>query len=314
MIPTNLTQPANPNPPFAGGGRGGGTPPGAAEASGVQRSKTNKSAEQLVLAIINPDLREKAIHDLSLKKEHLQDLAPLLWNSFGSVTALLQEITSIYHVLSPPTLTQEASNRVCNALSLLQCLAVHPDTKMNFLNAYMPLYLYPFLKTTTKTRAFEYLRLTSLGVIGALVKDDDTGVIHFLLSKEIIPLCLHTMQMGSELSKTVAIFIVQKILSDDEGLKYICATAERFFAVGNVLQQMVQSVAESPSTLLLKYIICCYQRLSDNPRACDALRNCLPDMLRDGTFDAYLHEDPMTHRSLQRLITNITRGALHSGG
>ncbi|KAK1308289.1 hypothetical protein QJS10_CPA09g00720 [Acorus calamus] len=35
---------------------------------------------------------------------------------------MLQEITSIYHVLSPPTLTQEASNRVCNALSLLQVL------------------------------------------------------------------------------------------------------------------------------------------------------------------------------------------------
>ncbi|KAK1308288.1 hypothetical protein QJS10_CPA09g00721 [Acorus calamus] len=88
----------------------------------------------------------------------------------------------------------------------------------------------------------------------------------------------------------VAIFIVQKILSDDEGLKYICATAERFFAVGSVLQEMVQSIAESPSPLLLKYIICCYQRLSDNPRACDALRNCLPDMLRDGTFNAYLRE------------------------
>lgn len=34
----------------------------------------------------------------------------------------------------------------------------------------MPLFLYPFLNTTSKTRPFEYLRLTSLGVIGALVK------------------------------------------------------------------------------------------------------------------------------------------------
>lgn len=36
--------------------------------------------------------------------------------------------------------------------------------------AHIPLYLYPFLNTTSKTRPFEYLRLTSLGVIGALVK------------------------------------------------------------------------------------------------------------------------------------------------
>ena len=36
--------------------------------------------------------------------------------------------------------------------------------------AHIPLFLYPFLNTISKTRPFEYLRLTSLGVIGALVK------------------------------------------------------------------------------------------------------------------------------------------------
>jgi CCR4-NOT transcription complex subunit 9 len=36
--------------------------------------------------------------------------------------------------------------------------------------AHIPLFLYPFLHTTSKTRPFEYLRLTSLGVVGALVK------------------------------------------------------------------------------------------------------------------------------------------------
>ena len=40
-------------------------------------------------------------------------------------------------------------------------------------------------------------------------------MIHFLLSTEIIPLCLRIMETGSELSKTVAIFIVQKILLDE---------------------------------------------------------------------------------------------------
>ncbi len=81
--------------------------------------------------------------------------------------------------------------------------------------AHVPLFLYPFLNTVSKTRPFEYLRLTSLGVICALVNVDDTDVINFLLSTEIIPLCLRTMEMGSELSKTVATFIVQKILLDD---------------------------------------------------------------------------------------------------
>lgn len=37
-----------------------------------------------------------------------------------------------------------------------------------FLAAHIPLFLYPFLHTVSKTRPFEYLRLTSLGVIGNL--------------------------------------------------------------------------------------------------------------------------------------------------
>jgi CCR4-NOT transcription complex subunit 9 len=49
-------------------------------------------------------------------------------------------------------------------------------------------------------------------------------------------------------------------------LGYICATAERFFAVGSVLASMVVSLADQPSTRLLKHIIRCYLRLSDNPR------------------------------------------------
>ncbi|KAL1307467.1 uncharacterized protein LOC107496358 isoform X4 [Arachis duranensis] len=264
------------------------------------------AAEQLVLELSNPDLRENALLELSKKRELYQDLALLLWNSFGTIAALLQEIVSIYPVLSPPNLTPAQSNRVCNALALLQCVASHPDTRMLFLNAHIPLYLYPFLNTTSKSRPFEYLRLTSLGVIGALVKVDDTEVISFLLSTEIIPLCLRTMELGSELSKTVATFIVQKILLDDVGLDYVCTTAERFFAVGRVLGNMVAALAEQPSSRLLKHIIRCYLRLSDNrSRACDALRSCLPEMLRDATFNTCLREDQTTRRWLQQLLHNV---------
>ena len=55
------------------------------------------------------------------------------------------------------------------------------------------------------------------------------------------------------------------------GLNYICATAERFFAVGAVLGNMVvnqaQQIEGQPSQRLLKHIIRCYLRLSDNPRS-----------------------------------------------
>lgn len=118
----------------------------------------------------------------------------------GTIAALLQEIVSVYPLLSPPLLDQKISNKACNVLALLQCVASHKDTRQLFLKAHIPLFLYPFLNTVSKGRSFEYLRLTSLGVIGALVKVDDPEVINFLLQTEIIPLCLRIMERGTELS------------------------------------------------------------------------------------------------------------------
>jgi CCR4-NOT transcription complex subunit 9 len=157
------------------------------------------------------------------------------------MTSLLQEIISVYTLLNPSQLTAAASNRVCNALALLQCVASHNETRALFLNG-------------------NCLLLTSLGVIGALVKNDSSDVINFLLTTEIIPLCLRIMETGSELSKTVAIFIVQKILLDDHGLNYICATYERFYAVGTVLSNMVTQLVEQQTARLLKHVVRCFLR------------------------------------------------------
>jgi CCR4-NOT transcription complex subunit 9 len=89
--------------------------------------------ETYVHQLINPSTRENALLELSKKRENFPELAPYLWYSFGTVAALLQEIVSIYPLLSPPALTAHASNRVCNALALLQCVASHPETRGLFL-------------------------------------------------------------------------------------------------------------------------------------------------------------------------------------
>lgn len=72
-------------------------------------------------------------HTLTAQREEFPDLAPMLWHSCGTIAALLQEIIGIYPALSPPTLSPTSSNRVCNALALLQCVASHPETRSLFL-------------------------------------------------------------------------------------------------------------------------------------------------------------------------------------
>lgn len=69
----------------------------------------------------------------SKKRETVPDLPLWLWYSFGSMASLLQEVISIYPAIMPPTLTAGQSNRVCNALALMQCVASHKETRSPFL-------------------------------------------------------------------------------------------------------------------------------------------------------------------------------------
>ncbi len=53
-----------------------------------------------------------------------------------------------------------------------------------------------------------------------------------------------------------------------------------------------------------------HNRLSDNARAREALRQCLPQPLRDQTFSAVLRDDAATKRCLAQLLINLSENAI----
>ncbi|XP_058793353.1 CCR4-NOT transcription complex subunit 9-like isoform X2 [Phymastichus coffea] len=261
-----------------------------------------------IIELLNPETRQNALVELSRMRDALPDITPMLRNSFDTVTSLLQEIIYIYPAIKSATLTTHESNRVCNALALLQCFANNPETQPFFIRARIPLFLYPFLDTDNKTRPFEYLRMNSLGVIGTLVRRNEQEIIPFLLITGMIPLCLKTMENGSELSKTVATIIMYKILVNSNGLSYICETYDRFSHVTRFFEKMLLCLAKDPSVRLLKYVIKCYLRLSDDQRALLALRECLPDQLKDNTFTHCLQGDILARHWLHQLLKKLGPG------
>jgi CCR4-NOT transcription complex subunit 9 len=97
-------------------------------------SEDNRRTMAYIADLLNENTREAALLELSKKREQVPELALILWHSFGVMTSLLQEIISVYTLLNPSQLTAAASNRVCNALALLQCVASHNDTRTLFLN------------------------------------------------------------------------------------------------------------------------------------------------------------------------------------
>ena len=141
-------------------------------------------------------------------------------------------------------------------------------------------------------------------LIGALVKHPhpittnaslpiipDSEVTEFLVKTEAIPLCLHIMEYGNELSQTVATFIIQKILLDDYGLNYVCKTSDRFFAISQVLTKMIQDPVKKPSKKLIKHVVRCYLRLCDDNRAYLALHSVLPKYLQSQSVENLIGDD-----------------------
>ncbi|KAJ8639033.1 hypothetical protein MRB53_015727 [Persea americana] len=243
--------------------------------------------DQLMKQLTLEDRRRKAIHHLC------------------------EEIVTIYRYLSPPALSIDEAKRISDALALFQHVAGHPDTRTPFLNAHLPLYLYPFLSTKDKTPALHQLRFSSLKVIVELIKDDNTEVVSFLLQTEIIPLCLQTVDFGDEATKTAATFILHKILFNDAGLRYICIASDRIFALVCNLWNAVASPSE-PSPRLLKNIIHCCLRLTDDSRASDILtnwllKNWLPNLLRDAAFCGCLNKDPANVILFQQFLLKLNR-------
>ncbi len=93
-----------------------------------------------------------------------------------------------------------------------------------------------------------------------LVKNDSSEVINFLLTTEII---LSACESWRRVQRQVRRWpsSLSKILLDN-GLNYICATYERFYAVGTVLADMVAQLVESQTARLLKHVVRCFLRLS----------------------------------------------------
>lgn len=134
--------------------------PSAGEGSWIEE---NRRVLGWVAELLNGSSRETALMELSKKREQVPELAMIIWHSFGRfttndlkwrvsdqvagvMTSLLQEIISVYPLLNPSQLTAAASNRVCNALALLQCVASHNETRGLFLSG-----MYIYLENETPT-------------------------------------------------------------------------------------------------------------------------------------------------------------------
>lgn len=225
----------------------------------------NRQNEQITTLIkklsYTPKERGEALSALCAQRKQIPDLAIMLWYSPATVSALLSEVISIYPFLSSGNLNIPLTNRVCDILTLFQVISADDETRMMFVNANIPIYLFPFLHHSSQNREAEYFKITVLGIIGNLVKNDQPEIIEYLLHADFVPLCLRTLKYSQEVTRTVAGYILSRILDDAGGLKTICSNKEKAETVVEILNKVLLDLCTDYSSRLAKNVISAYQSL-----------------------------------------------------
>lgn len=152
---------------------------------------------------------------------------------------------------------------VITTLNILQIIVRESEIRKSFLELQFPFYIYPYLNESNLNKQYESLRIASLGVFAQMIKDNDKETINYLMTTEMVPLTLKIMDIGSLVSKNLAIFIFYTILNSESGLKYVTQTFERFIAILVILNSMLTQILEQFDKILLKKILKCYLKLAE---------------------------------------------------
>nr|VDC88762.1 unnamed protein product [Brassica oleracea] len=244
-----------------------------------------------------PSTFDFALQNLIIHRKNFEILPRLLWKSHFTVAMLLQEILKIYPHTS-----------LYNILLLFQCITHYPETRNCFLKADMQYYFYTLMDINLTDTRLECLRLGALGVIAHMLSPPvDPAVVCYLVNTSCLQHCTKAIDIGSTESKTIAVFIINKILSTGEGLQYCCVLPDRFFFIDGLLkrQLMYLTTMARPCPSLFNLLVGCYTSLSYKPRARRGLRRYLPDMLFNNTFASLLAADPAAERNRRELIKNL---------
>ena len=254
-------------------------------------SKNQLSEEDLIINYINElkyeQKREKAISKLSEYYDKNKNLPIYLWYSQGTMAILLQEIISTYKYFSSTKLSLEKYSKIRNLLLLLTSMTSHEEIRHKLIEAKIPIFLYPFLNSTSTAKQNEYIKLLTLTVITNLILPQDPETISFFINTQIIPILLKIIDRGPLISKVPACLMIHLIVKADEGLKYICEDKMRYSAIILFMRHMLKN-KNNPK--IIEQTLKTFLRLAENNDARIILKNTLLKEIKDKNFTKHLNE------------------------
>jgi len=254
-------------------------------------SQNHQSEEDIIIKYINElkdeEKRSKALSKLSEYYDKSKNLPIYLWYSQGTMAILLQEIISTYKHFSSTKLSSEKYSKIRNILLLLTSITSHEEIRHKFIESKMPIFLYPFLNSTSTAKQNEYIKLLTLTVITNLIIPQEPETISFFINTQIIPILLKIIDRGPLISKVPACLMIHLIVKADEGLKYICEDKMRYSAIILFMRHMLKN-KHNPK--IIEQTLKTFLRLAENNDARIILKNTLLKEIKDKNFTKHLNE------------------------
>ncbi|KAH7690522.1 CCR4-NOT transcription complex subunit 9 protein [Dioscorea alata] len=249
-----------------------------------------------LLEFMDDDLREAAIRYLSTflieKREEDMDnydrAGFLIFHSFGTMTILLQEVVEFIWKMDKDPLEVRSIKRLANVLTMFQCVAANSETRQKFIDSSVPNFLIPLIQCTNEIELFDNIRAIALSVIGILCQAREPTVIKWAIESNMLDICSYIIDKGSELTKVIAMHILEAILQDSFGIQHICNPIS-----DHILKALIRGWDELVTLLaadrdfsprLLFHIIRCYILLSTNKRGYNIVMENLPQAILNNSF------------------------------
>lgn len=168
-----------------------------------------------------------------MKSKEIPQFGLLLYCSKGVVVALIHELISAYPYLSINYIQPNIALRLCESMSLLDCIASDKSTNLLFIESMyiiyihidnLLLYLIPFMKTESQSQSFKCLRLMSLSIVASLVKIINADTVIYLLQTEIMSVILHVLKIDKELSQIVLTILLLIII-----IRLVCLFYRKYY-------------------------------------------------------------------------------------
>jgi len=195
--------------------------------------------------------RDTIVGLLSEKTQYVPILAPLLWETDGVIHCLIQEILSIFPKVRDSSLSETEADKVSNIITIFQYMAMNTDVRHLMLESKLHKCLLPLLTNTSQVKPLQYLRLSTLGFVGVLLRFQDDTIMTELIGCNLFPLCVNILKKDSMLAKTVAIRIIERLIYHQVGYAELYENKELFDHILDGINHFASSICSSLSTHLM---------------------------------------------------------------